>query len=490
MSDYQVWNELGNVYIISNEPDKAVNAYRKALDLNPESGRTHNNIALAYIRLSQPEKAIEHYQRSIELFKSFADKAEAWHRLGNAYQMLGDTKNTLLAFERATALAPERAEYQNSLTAMLEMHLEAPKEPNFTETAPRKNNDIPAMDPELKKQLIPLAEEVEDQEENIDLDPGVEALMNELSREIECEVDVKAPEMLSELSPASEDVSHLDVETTVTPKWLADEDDEVSDHTETETEEDLLEETVSLDESEPVTYEDEIGDSEVISDEAEEEKVAEELPNFLASVKNLDEDEVIEEIEEDDDFEDDEDEDYDLADEDEYEDEDEDEDLDDEEDFDDDDLIEEFNPAINPQLPTTEDVKAENQTDTLMHNASIWGEMGNVFYSSDAYDGAAIAYHKALEIDGNYGAVMHNLAMLHMQRGEYDQAVELYQKSIDALQDPAAQASSWNNLGHAYRALRDYENAKEAYRKADELDAEHVVPKNWKCNELLSTKPV
>ncbi len=123
-------------------------------------------------------------------------------------------------------------------------------------------------------------------------------------------------------------------------------------------------------------------------------------------------------------------------------------------------------------------------------NATVWGEMGNIFFSEAILDGALIAYKKALELDDNYGAVMHNLALLYMQKGEFSEAVKLYEQSIAYLDDNAQRIKIWNNIGNAYRAMRNYQQAEEAYRKADELDTENITLENWTRQELLSTDKV
>ena len=38
MSEHEIWNELGNIYFVSGSYSKAVHAYNRAIDLNPEIG--------------------------------------------------------------------------------------------------------------------------------------------------------------------------------------------------------------------------------------------------------------------------------------------------------------------------------------------------------------------------------------------------------------------------------------------------------------------
>jgi len=128
-----------------------------------------------------------------------------------------------------------------------------------------------------------------------------------------------------------------------------------------------------------------------------------------------------------------------------------------------------------------------NDKEFDLGTATIWGELGNVFYSAGVFEGAFLAYKKAIELDANFGLAFNNLALLHVRDGEYLQAAELYLKSINMLGDNASKVVSWNNLGNTFRALEEYEQAEQAFRKADELDTEKVTVENWTRYGLLHT---
>ena len=55
---------------------------------------------------------------------------------------------------------------------------------------------------------------------------------------------------------------------------------------------------------------------------------------------------------------------------------------------------------------------------------------------------------------------------LSYQRGGYDKAIEMYQKSLEAFaEEGAIQKMIWNGLGHAYEAKQDYSAAAEYFRR-------------------------
>ncbi len=99
----------------------------------------------------------------------------------------------------------------------------------------------------------------------------------------------------------------------------------------------------------------------------------------------------------------------------------------------------------------------------------IWNELGNVYIKMGAIDDAISAYLKAIEMNPGYGWPYSNMAYAHVQKGDYEEAVRLYKKSIELLFVNKDKAISWNRLGDTYRYLQDYNNAMNAYQTADQL---------------------
>lgn len=101
-----------------------------------------------------------------------------------------------------------------------------------------------------------------------------------------------------------------------------------------------------------------------------------------------------------------------------------------------------------------------------------WAAKGNAAFKQGLVDEAITAYNKAIQLDAGYGVPYSNLALAYSSRGQYAEAVLLYQKSIELLESPRDQALAWNGLGNAYRCTDDYVNAVTAYQRAAELDPE------------------
>jgi tetratricopeptide (TPR) repeat protein len=82
MSNYN----LGNAYFDLGEFKEAIEAYKHAIELNPELSRPHNNLGLAYAASDQLAEAIPEFERAVKLK---ADYAEARFNLGVAYFQSG-----------------------------------------------------------------------------------------------------------------------------------------------------------------------------------------------------------------------------------------------------------------------------------------------------------------------------------------------------------------------------------------------------------------
>ena len=106
-------------------------------------------------------------------------------------------------------------------------------------------------------------------------------------------------------------------------------------------------------------------------------------------------------------------------------------------------------------------------------NPLVWNEKGNIHFKNKAYEEAIDAYNKAIELDPDFGHPYNNLALIQFAKGNFGEAILLYQQSIRLLNSRQEKAIAWNGLGNAYRRIKDYESARIAYQNASELD-----PKN------------
>jgi tetratricopeptide (TPR) repeat protein len=100
------WNDLGNSYASSKQFDNAIEAYKKAIEMNPKYGQPYSNLGFIYYRLGKNDVAILLYKKSIDFLDTPEDKAVSWNRLGDAYRRLGDYGNASAAYQNASEMAP------------------------------------------------------------------------------------------------------------------------------------------------------------------------------------------------------------------------------------------------------------------------------------------------------------------------------------------------------------------------------------------------
>ncbi len=95
-----VWNRLGNAYRKMNDYINAIQAHRKAIELDPKNINAKQDL----IRIHND---LGHIKTAINLLTASLDKASAWNMLGNAYRRLSDYESATDAFQKAVDLAPD-----------------------------------------------------------------------------------------------------------------------------------------------------------------------------------------------------------------------------------------------------------------------------------------------------------------------------------------------------------------------------------------------
>jgi len=125
-------------------------------------------------------------------------------------------------------------------------------------------------------------------------------------------------------------------------------------------------------------------------------------------------------------------------------------------------------PVAPAERPTEPGQLEEIQIDSK--SAEIWNVRGNAHFRQGAVDEAIEEYNEAIKLDPAFGWPYCNLALAYLTRGQYAEALLLYQRSLELLDADRDRAVSWNGLGNVYRCIGDYANAVTAYQKAAELD--------------------
>jgi len=111
--DPRAHDNLGVALAESGQIDEAIAEYRKSLDLNPGSSHTHNNLGTALAEQGIIDEAFEHFEKAVELNP---DNASAQVNLGNVLAMRKEhLSDALQHLRKGAELDPESPSGQNDL---------------------------------------------------------------------------------------------------------------------------------------------------------------------------------------------------------------------------------------------------------------------------------------------------------------------------------------------------------------------------------------
>lgn len=105
-NEASVFNDLGNLLVLSSRPAEAEEAYRQALELMPAMSSARFNLALLLQQSGRNREAAVEYRRVLE-----SDPGNAWaqYQIGSIYEAQGDSRQAIRWYGRAFALEPRLA---------------------------------------------------------------------------------------------------------------------------------------------------------------------------------------------------------------------------------------------------------------------------------------------------------------------------------------------------------------------------------------------
>jgi Flp pilus assembly protein TadD len=99
--DWRGYHQLGLVLFRRGEYERAIEPWRRVLQLTPDNARAASNLGSALFHMDRSEEAIEAYHRSIEL----QPNSWGYSNLGTVFFYLGRHTESVDAFERAVTLS-------------------------------------------------------------------------------------------------------------------------------------------------------------------------------------------------------------------------------------------------------------------------------------------------------------------------------------------------------------------------------------------------
>ena len=114
---FVIWNLLGASAFQINMKDEAIEAYKKALLLNPNYADTYSNMGTVLQDQGKLEAAIEAYNKAIALKP---DYAVAYNNKGNAFKDQGKLDEAIEMYNKVISLNPNYADAYSNLGAALQ----------------------------------------------------------------------------------------------------------------------------------------------------------------------------------------------------------------------------------------------------------------------------------------------------------------------------------------------------------------------------------
>jgi tetratricopeptide (TPR) repeat protein len=115
MSEFEIWNELGDIHYNTGAYDQAVLIYQKVIAIDPSYSKSYCNLASIFIHQERYTEAIPMLQKGIEFTDEAIGKACLWNQLGDAYRKLQDFGNAAISYRKAIELSPLDPVFQKNL---------------------------------------------------------------------------------------------------------------------------------------------------------------------------------------------------------------------------------------------------------------------------------------------------------------------------------------------------------------------------------------
>lgn len=97
------WNALGALHARLGQLEEALGALERAVKLAPAASHLHNNLGYALLLAGRDEAAATTLRRAVQID---GNNRRAWHNLADAYRRLGDESNAELAEAKANGTWP------------------------------------------------------------------------------------------------------------------------------------------------------------------------------------------------------------------------------------------------------------------------------------------------------------------------------------------------------------------------------------------------
>jgi predicted O-linked N-acetylglucosamine transferase (SPINDLY family) len=111
-----ICNILGAAYVQFGNSSKAINAFKKVVQLDPYDFETYNNMGITLYGQHKLEEAIDAFKHATSINKNYA---EAYNNMGIALKDKGDLNEAVVSYKMALAARPNYVEAWNNMGIIL-----------------------------------------------------------------------------------------------------------------------------------------------------------------------------------------------------------------------------------------------------------------------------------------------------------------------------------------------------------------------------------
>lgn len=101
---FDALNNLANVYLKLGDFDSAENYFLRAMDIKPKHPMVLNNLANLYLRKGRVSQAVSYYEEAIKV----SPNSDLYNNLANAYKKGGDVLKSISFYEKALSITPNK----------------------------------------------------------------------------------------------------------------------------------------------------------------------------------------------------------------------------------------------------------------------------------------------------------------------------------------------------------------------------------------------
>ena len=102
---HEAWSDMGIAFHCLDQYRKAIESYKKAVEIKPDGHNAWYNMGIAFCGLGQPRKAIESYKKAVEIKP---DDHEVWNNMGIAFRCLDQYRKAIESYKKAVEIKPDR----------------------------------------------------------------------------------------------------------------------------------------------------------------------------------------------------------------------------------------------------------------------------------------------------------------------------------------------------------------------------------------------